>query len=343
MDESEFRSSNLNRIFNLSAVVVLGCSLSCAAAAATASNNGHGQNGRAVAEIRSLACAIYKADDTRLLQSRYDCAPANGPSWVVAQEERGIVVQPLRRPTDQPPIGAQPQSPGSQSPALQTHPTIKLEQRPPQLFEVSVPIRIATLNGQRDLLAGLTPHVPFQIVDKNEHPDLVWDPDKRELTSGGEVIARSIGRNELPGCIDRAAISRWLEVQYSGPKQAMQVLSKERIHHKSSNIEIVIDGLLNKSLVLVNVAADGTMQFLYPNDSDPLTMTEDAYSITLKVGEPLGADQIIAVISSHRMLDLIRALKRIDSRRDPTQVVDAILHFGPADFAIGSTQTLSAP
>jgi hypothetical protein len=123
----------------------------------------------------------------------------------------------------------------------------------------------------------------------------------------------------------------------------MQVVSKERVHHKSSHIEIEMDGLQNKSLVLLNVAADGTAQYLYPNDSDPLVMTEDAYSITLKVDEPLGADQLIAITSSHRMPDLIRALKRIDNRRDPTQVVDAIMNLSPADFAIGSAQTLSAP
>jgi len=76
--------------------------------------------------------------------------------------------------------------------------------------------------------------------------------------------------------------------------------------------------LQNKSLVLLNVAADGLAQYLYPIDSDPLVMTEGAYSITLKVDEPLGADQLIAVTSSQRMPDLIRALKRIDNRRDPT-------------------------
>jgi hypothetical protein len=261
------------------------------------------------------------------------CVTRNQEELMVTENDRGIVVQPIRKP---PTSSSGPPSPSPGG-------GIKLEPRPPQTFTVSAPVRIALASGQRELLNGLTPRVPFQIVDKKEKADLVWDPQKRELTSGGDVIAHNIDRGDLPGCIERAAVSHWLEAQYSGPRQAMQVVSKERVHHKSSHIEIEMDGLQNKSLVLLNVAADGTAQYLYPSDSDPLVMTDDAYSITLKVDEPLGEDQLIAVTSSQRMPDLIRALKRIDNRRDPTQVVDAIINLGPADFAIGSAQTLSAP
>jgi hypothetical protein len=51
-------------------------------------------------------------------------------------------------------------------------------------------------------------------------------------------------------------------------------------------------------------------------------MTEGAYSITLKVDEPLGADQLIAVTSSQRIPDLIRALKRIADRREHSARLD---------------------
>jgi hypothetical protein len=267
-----------------------------------------------------------------------DCLARNPERLTVAENDRGIVVQPKQPPSS--PGGPSPLTPAPPGPGQP--PLTKLERRPPQTFKPAL-IRVALASGQRELLSDLTPRVPFAIVDKKEKPDLLWDPQTRELASGGDVIAHNINRGDLPGCIERAAVSHWLEVQYSGPRQAMQVVSKERVHHKSNHIEIEMDGLQNKALILLNVAADGLAQYLYPTDSDPLVMTEDSYSITLKVDEPFGADQLIAVTSSQRMPDLIRALKRVDNRRDPTQVVDAIVNFGPADFAIGSVQTLSAP
>lgn len=84
-------------------------------------------------------------------------------------------------------------------------PQLEAPASPPPL----APVRIAVVDDNRDRLAGLAAHeVPFATVGVAEEPDLVWDPQTRNVTSGSAVIAYGIGLADLADIIDRTAVVR---------------------------------------------------------------------------------------------------------------------------------------
>ena len=98
-----------------------------------------------------------------------------------------------------------------------------------------------------------------------------------------------------------------------------------------------------RAVVLFNVSGDGTVQLLYPKGSDAPSAVSPSMRISLRVGEPFGAEQIIAVTSQQRMVDLEDILLQFNRRRASGQVVKSLAQYAPADARIGSVGFFTGP
>jgi hypothetical protein len=96
-------------------------------------------------------------------------------------------------------------------------------------------------------------------------------------------------------------------------------------------------------VVLFNVSGDGTIQMLYPIGSDASPVRSANLRLPLRVHEPFGAEQIVAVTSPQRMVDFENALQQLNRRRASGQVIKSLERYMPADARVGSVGFFSVP
>jgi hypothetical protein len=262
-------------------------------------------------------------------------AVAIGPA-AAAEVDRGIIVQPVVPHSGieilPPPAPIIPKPPAEAAPLPPEHKSAVL-----------APVRLAATDGRNPDFAGLKPRAPYEIVDPKANPDAVWNPQSLEVTVAESVIARHIEAADLAGIIDRIAVVHWLQSRPQKAHQSVRILPDDRVHRKNSVVEIELDGLANRSLILLNIAGDGTVQLLYPRDADPPMRDDPQYRVQLQVGDPLGADEIVALSSAQPMPALTEALRHLDRGRDPTKTTEAIETLGPVDLLLGSAGLFTAP
>ena len=92
-----------------------------------------------------------------------------------------------------------------------------------------------------------------------------------------------------------------------------------------------------------DISGDGTIQMLYPIGSDPQVLDSAEFRFLVRVREPFGADQIIAVTSEEAMPQLKEALLQLNRRRTPGQMIKMMQRFAPPDARIGSVGLFTAP
>ena len=200
------------------------------------------------------------------------------------------------------------------------------------------PVRIAVLDGKADRLLDLTQRVAhFEVVPPSQEPDLVWDPTSGDVLAGPDVVARGIGAGDLPGIVDRVAALRTIKQLAAQAPQPIRALPDDRLHRDGAKISVEIADVGSRALILFDIADDGSVQALYPTGRDPTMVTTAQLVVPVRVREPFGADEIVAITSAQPMPALQEALKQLDQRRAAMQIVDAIVRFGPANARIGAT------
>ena len=197
-------------------------------------------------------------------------------------------------------------------------------------------IRVAALDGRRVYFDGIGAQVDYQIVQPSDNPDFVWDTSSREVVANGDVIARNVDRNDIPGLIERVAAINWLKSRVSRTPQAISVKPDDRVHRAGSRVDVEVPDLLGRFLVLFNIAGDGTVQFLYPVSGDPVQRRDAIYRLQVQVRPPFGADQIIAVSSQKALNEFKDAIKGLDGRRNPLMVADLVAKYAGPDALVGS-------
>jgi Caspase domain len=225
-------------------------------------------------------------------------------------------------------------------PSVQVFPQVMSSAR---LSEIKDPIRVASLDGQSARLAGLTSNTAYEVVNRNSNPDLVWDPSSRDVVSGGDIVAHNVDHDDLSVIIDRMAAIRWFKLRSAKAPQEMRVFPNDTLHRKSEQVEIAIYGLAGRSLILFNIAGDGTLQFIYPLGSDPPIIENSEHRITLQVREPFGADQIVSVSATQRQTDLEQAIRQLDRRRNPLKISQLVNRYDNADLRVGLIGLFTAP
>jgi hypothetical protein len=206
------------------------------------------------------------------------------------------------------------------------------------------PVKIASLDGKSAQLSDLTKRMtPFEIVAPVDNPDLIWDPHSHDVLAWGDVVAYRIEKEDLTSVIDRAAAVRELKRISTKAPQTVRVVPDDTLHHSQSVVDVVVGDVAGRALILFNISGDGTIQTLYPIGSDPPISALAEYRFPVRVRDPFGADQIVAITSQQRMTALEQVLTQFNGRRSPIQVLQMVQRYAPADARIGATGLFTAP
>jgi Caspase domain len=206
------------------------------------------------------------------------------------------------------------------------------------------PIRLASLDGKQSYFKGLIPReTKFEIVRPIDNPDLLWDPDSRDVIAWTDVIAYQIDQNDLANVIDRTAAIRELKKISTMAPQLVRIAPDDRRQHSGQDVKIELSNIAERSIVLFNVSGDGTIQKLYPVGSDAVRSQASMLEVTVRVTKPFGAEQIIVVTSAERLTELDQALTNLNQRRASDLLVKTLLRYMPADARVGSIGFFTAP
>ncbi len=215
---------------------------------------------------------------------------------------------------------------------------------PPVASAQAPPMRVAILGGDAAKLAGVKPiETRFEIVALAATADLIWDARTGEVIADGDIVARSVAATDLPSVIDRTAAIRALKQITARSVQAIRLVPDSRVHRRGSHVEVEIDGLAGRSLLLFNIAGDGTVQLLYPTGNEPKLMDSAYFQLPIEVREPFGSDQIVAVTATGRQPDLELALVKSSDRRTSAQLVNRLSRATDAGLRVGSVGVFTAP
>src|SRR5712664_3424061 len=209
----------------------------------------------------------------------------------------------------------------------------------PQIVgQVSPPIRLAALDGKTNYFPSpKSRDSTFQTVTPTDNPDLIWDPVSHD------VIAYGVDPVDIPTVIDRTAAIRTLKGIATQSPQVMRVSPDDRLQHNDQTVNIDLSEVEGRAVVLFNVSGDGTIQMLYPIGSDASPVRSANLRLPLRVREPFGAEQIVAVTSPQRMVDFEKALQQLNHRRASGQVIKSLERYMPADARVGSVGFFTVP
>jgi len=205
-------------------------------------------------------------------------------------------------------------------------------------------VKIAVAGGKADELAGLMPRdVPFDIVPPNAAPDLTWDPASKNVSAGTKIIAYKVEKADLPAVIDRTAVLRVLTALAAEKPQVLRVDKENATRHTGDKVDIEIQSVANRALVLFNIAGDGTVQALYPLGSDPHVLTSSPYKLSVQMHEPFGTDVMVVVTATQPMPKLDQGLREISHFKSTGQALRLILAAIPSDVRVGTLALTSVP
>jgi hypothetical protein len=256
---------------------------------------------------------------------------ASGPAGTAAPVE-----------TQAPPPAAAAKA--STVPTLAAAPTkdLPIGETPP--LRLTSPIRLAALDGKTNYFAGVTTKdIPVQAVQPTDNPDLIWDPVSHDVIAWGDVVAYGMEVAGLSTVVDRTAAIRELKRMAVRSPQMMRIWPDDRQQKAGQTVEVDLSDVASRAVLLFNVSGDGTIQMLYPVGSDPALARSASLRLPLRVGEPFGAEQIVAVTSQQRMVDLETALIQLNRRRASGQMIKSLERYLPADARIASIGFFSAP
>lgn len=212
----------------------------------------------------------------------------------------------------------------------------------PAVPRAQAPIRLAALDGRTGYFANLKPRdVMIEIVRPVDNPDLIWDPNSHDVIAWGDVVAYNVDSTDLASVIDRTAAVRELKKISAKAPQLLRLTAGDEQHHNDDMVQVELSDVAQRSIVLVNVSGDGTIQLLYPLGTDQNTAS--SFQISLRVREPFGADQVIAVTSTDRLPELEQVVSELNRRRAPGALIKSMMRYMPADVRVGSIGIFTAP
>jgi hypothetical protein len=234
--------------------------------------------------------------------------------------------------------------PGSEVPTPANAPAVASKPIPDPGLPPQAPIRLAALDGGTRYFSDLKPReAVLEIVRPIDNPDLIWDPSSHDVIVWGDVVAYHVDQSDLSSVIDRTAAVRELKSISTKAPQPLRLSAGDEQHHTDDVVQVELSDVAQRSIVLFNISADGTVQLLYPLATNPSQSEAAVFRISLRVRRPYGADQIVAVTSPERLSDFEQAVSGLNRRRAAGGLVKAMSRYLPANTRIGSIGLFTAP
>jgi hypothetical protein len=213
----------------------------------------------------------------------------------------------------------------------------------PATVRSASPIRLAALDGANYFPKLTSVEAAIEIVKPIDNPDLIWDPKSRDVISWGDVIAYKVDLNDLVTVIDRTAAIRDLKRIATKAPQVVRVAPDDGQHHNDQLIQIELSDVAGRAAILFDISGDGTIQMLYPIGSDAAPTQAGSLRLPLRVREPFGAEQVVAITSAQRVTELEQALLQLNRRKAPGQLIKVMAKYLPPDARVGSIGFFTTP
>jgi hypothetical protein len=205
-------------------------------------------------------------------------------------------------------------------------------------------IRIAVVGGDESLLAGLVAReAPFETVNRSANPDLLWDSASHNVSSDSAVVAFGVDIANLPAVIDRTAVVRALSQLAALRPQSIKLATPNGLIHKGDKIQIVVDGVAGRALLVIDIAGDGVAQISYPIGADQRIVKSSPYELPpVRMGAPFGTDVFLAITAA-------KPIEALDQRMRDTPALNAAELLAlidqnlPQDAHLGLVKVTSAP
>jgi Caspase domain/Domain of unknown function (DUF4384) len=208
------------------------------------------------------------------------------------------------------------------------------------------PVRVAIANGPESsfvrITRGLAPFVKAGAAEA----DLVWDVAGGQALSRGDPIIAMVDGSLLGTVIDRTWAIK--EVQNLSRSRVLEV--RMRVNGKSYRYgdrpTLVVSGIKGRYLTVVNIAADGTLQLLFPFfPEDNARMAGDEWTYSPRVDAPFGADHLTVVATERPATDFLAWMKAENAKRKAALLPAALAQVVEADKTarIGTAGVYTAP
>ncbi len=188
---------------------------------------------------------------------------------------------------------------------------------PPRSDAVRVALIDATDKAWDTIEKG---NAPFERSPTVEGADLVWDVGKNEVLSRGDLVMQFVDGSLMGGVIDRTWAIRQLRQIAENRYLSADLATEGQLLTAGDVAKIEVGGIAGQRLVVFDIAADATVQMLYPSApgaaghcADP---KDNGWRCSLRVTPPFGADTIVTLATSGSTDDLLRWLSAHHARRD---------------------------
>ncbi|MGA8446284.1 MAG: caspase family protein [Roseiarcus sp.] len=171
-------------------------------------------------------------------------------------------------------------------------------------------------------------NAPFERSMTVDGADLVWDVGKNEVLSRGDLVMQFVDGSLMGGVIDRTWAVRRLQEIAESRYLSLQLATGGQLLTAGDVAQIEIDGIANQRLVVFDIAADATVQMLYPSApgatghcADP---QNNGWRCSLRVTPPFGADTIVTLATSAPTDDILRWMRGHHARRDAALIPELL-------------------
>ncbi|MEL6532265.1 MAG: caspase family protein [Pseudomonadota bacterium] len=160
--------------------------------------------------------------------------------------------------------------------------------------------------------------------------------DGAALISGiGDHLTTITGHASLQSAVDaRRLIEALSQLQRAPLSVAFD--GGDRLYRAGEALEIRVDGRSGRYLTLINLSADGTLSYLYPDPGlgDPESLAPAALArVPVAVAPPFGADHVIALDTARPPVALRRNLRALSGRADAAALWE-LLRGEPGTLAV---------
>lgn len=167
--------------------------------------------------------------------------------------------------------------------------------------------------GVRSSLAHLA--VPVALADAPSRADLVWDVRAGQVIQPpGDVIASGIDASRIGGVIQRTAAVQCIKALSTVRPQLVSLRDGVRRYTPGDAPVLEAQDVAGRWLVVFDIASDGRLQVVWPEETRGLPMPRDTWSGRPDVIPPFGADYVVAVTSSSEPRDFLDWLNTNDNR-----------------------------
>ncbi len=169
-------------------------------------------------------------------------------------------------------------------------------------------------------------------ADKQADAVVSWLGQSRVLNAHGDVVASAVEANRLQDAVDARRVLEALTqaVGQSGSALETSVAAKgkppsDRYYLPNEDIRIEAQATPLRFLTVVDLTADGTVQFLWPLKGDPLEWkAAERPNFKVHVVAPFGQDTLIFIESDRALTELHGELARLDGQIAPLPFYDSL-------------------